>query len=1088
MAETPPTSPRPQSPARKAARGLLLVLVVAGALGMVLSIWLIIHQNRELRLTRMGSCGAPPVPDELDVPRLTPTAETAAAAIPHGPILPELRAAEREDTPPMPHGFVDLELAFTRDRAAAILAEWPAAGDGPGAPCAEVVDKAREILRLDYGLLASYAVALTALCLLVGRVFRRHQRRAWNLTTGLPAAAAVFNLVENSLLKRQLEGAYELALWTSLAGLAKLTLLAATLIGLVIVGFAWLGRRLSAPKTRTATPLDEVLAAEKRYLAQRRQNAGLPARDHQIGLALSGGGMRSATINLGVLQALARRGVLPRFDYLSTVSGGGYIGSALSSLLSINGARVDTSPDGKRGQYLFTKYDDDQKDEAWFTTEHERFPFNEQDRRGEDGRRGFGGSEQMRHLRAAGGFLVGRQQLFSLEMLRVMGAVLGGILYHLLHFGLFLVVWSAGYLWVLYQMVGDRATYLSAGQEQYRDYVKEAFGMTIPWGWEHPFFAAFVTGFVATAITLLLAQQLLLQLPDRWFLRTGLTTGHSRNVAAVYAMVVTMLVVGLGILSTWFRFELPDKLVNISIPLVSYLGGGACLGILHGWVKASRRFRRTHRSRLAAQEGAFVVIIAVSLVFVLLVLPFWAFFEDVVAYLSERPVGSLIGWLLTLLGARLFAGGEQQLDNAQGVLGRLLARFPGLRKVFLSTAVFAAVVGGWLLISVGIWKLEERYSLEPEAFRLTMLAISLILFLLSGLLNFNRLALHYFYRDRLVEAYLRTAASDLDSDGALKLLRDNEELRMRELHGRRHHNGQEDCVTSAPYHLLVTCLNLSADERPRQATRKTDQFVFSRLFCGSETTGFEKSSSYRGGATRLAEAMTISGAAASPAMGRRAFFAQSVAMTLFNVRLGQWIENPAWRGGTKPWRVSFWPPYLLKELLASCAANGRLVYLSDGGHSGDNLGIYPLLKRRCRLILAVDAEHDPRGTANSLVEALRQVQIDEGVSVDIDLAPLRPDPDSGRSPAHFVAGTIHYADEEEPGTLIVIKSSLTGDEPAMIGNYRQNNQAFPHESTGDLFFDDAQFEAYRQLGEHMVKTLLAADEVSKSAFGPPQNG
>jgi hypothetical protein len=50
-----------------------------------------------------------------------------------------------------------------------------------------------------------------------------------------------------------------------------------------------------------------------------------------LGLALSGGGIRSATINLGILQGLARRGLLPRFDYLSTVSGGGYIGSCIDS-------------------------------------------------------------------------------------------------------------------------------------------------------------------------------------------------------------------------------------------------------------------------------------------------------------------------------------------------------------------------------------------------------------------------------------------------------------------------------------------------------------------------------------------------------------------------------------------------------------------------------------------------------------------------------------------------------------------------------------------------------------------------------------
>ena len=52
-----------------------------------------------------------------------------------------------------------------------------------------------------------------------------------------------------------------------------------------------------------------------------------------IGLSFSGGGIRSATFNLGILQGLANLGLLPYFDYLSTVSGGGYIGSWLTALL-----------------------------------------------------------------------------------------------------------------------------------------------------------------------------------------------------------------------------------------------------------------------------------------------------------------------------------------------------------------------------------------------------------------------------------------------------------------------------------------------------------------------------------------------------------------------------------------------------------------------------------------------------------------------------------------------------------------------------------------------------------------------------------
>ena len=55
-----------------------------------------------------------------------------------------------------------------------------------------------------------------------------------------------------------------------------------------------------------------------------------------VGLALSGGGIRSAAVALGVLQALDERGTLKNVDYLSTVSGGGYMGSSLSATMSFS--------------------------------------------------------------------------------------------------------------------------------------------------------------------------------------------------------------------------------------------------------------------------------------------------------------------------------------------------------------------------------------------------------------------------------------------------------------------------------------------------------------------------------------------------------------------------------------------------------------------------------------------------------------------------------------------------------------------------------------------------------------------------------
>jgi len=97
--------------------------------------------------------------------------------------------------------------------------------------------------------------------------------------------------------------------------------------------------RQSTRSARRTAPrwaeLERVLRDEQEHLteardaeARRKNPLGVP-----VGLALSGGGIRSATFCLGVLQALAQRGWIRRIDYLSTVSGGGYIGSWLSACI-----------------------------------------------------------------------------------------------------------------------------------------------------------------------------------------------------------------------------------------------------------------------------------------------------------------------------------------------------------------------------------------------------------------------------------------------------------------------------------------------------------------------------------------------------------------------------------------------------------------------------------------------------------------------------------------------------------------------------------------------------------------------------------
>ena len=998
------------------------------------------------------------------------------------------------DTPPRvsPRGTLDWEFAFSGARAAHILESWRAA---LGAERLE--ETVSRSLSLDRWLIVAYFVGFTALCVLGLWAFPAGKQTLWLVICCLPLAAGVLDVVENQALRRQLDHVVQ-AVPAADAGVAaslKFALLGITVLALILVGVAWLGKWMAWPRTHKKIGEDQVLADERSYLQGRRRLAGIK-RNHAVGLALSGGGLRSATISLGALQALAREKVLPKFDYLSTVSGGGYIGSALSSLLSINASRIGSAAHHSPAQFQFGP-----TDSAWFSTEPDRVPFdpdNEAAKRRAGGYRfpfnpdneatmqragGFGGGTQMRHLRAAGKFLIPKSNPLSIAMLRVIGGVLAGILHHVVHFGFLMVSISAAYLAVIYWMVGPWATRnppLSADDvevtrllDRYAGFVKEAFGYEYPgeW-WTHPFFISAVVGFVAMALILRLWQPLAGRIHPGWFERPGDTLDGNRNQTVVLAMIVAMPLLGFGVLTTWFAAG--DKaLLNVCIPLFSYLGGGLWLGGEHAAVKINTSLRRTHRSRVAAQEGAFVTLTVVSLILVLLVLPFLVFFDEVAEELESRPLRSLFGWILTLLGARAFAGDEEG-KGAKGVIGRAVDFIPGLRKFLLSTLVVLATLGAALLICVLIWRHEPAG--HPLGTRAAIVAVALLAWWSTGWFNFNRLALHTFYRDRLTEAFLRTTAADPKSGNALVPLREGEYMQVQDLHGRGAGGRAGTCVTSAPYHLIVSCLNLTgASHFARQATRRTDQFIFSKLYCGSATSGFEETARYRGGKTRLSHAMTISGAAASPAMGKLSFFGQSLAMTLFNVRLGQWMENPSWARGTGRKRT-FWPYWLIREIFASSDADKRLLYLSDGGHSGDNLGIYPLLKRRCRLIVAVDGEYDPECSGDSLVEGLRQISIDEGIDVRIDLRSLRPDPKTGHSKAHYVTGEINYPGNQK-GWLVVVKSTLTDDEPEVVANYKRGSEEFPHETTGDLFFDDAQFEAYRRLGEHMVKTLLQSSAV-----------
>ncbi|MDZ7343448.1 MAG: hypothetical protein ONA90_02915, partial [candidate division KSB1 bacterium] len=279
--------------------------------------------------------------------------------------------------------------------------------------------------------------------------------------------------------------------------------------------------------------------------------------------------------------------------------------------------------------------------------------------------------------------------------------------------------------------------------------------------------------------------------------------------------------------------------------------------------------------------------------------------------------------------------------------------------------------------------------------------------------------------------------------------------------------------TKAPYHLINVALNLQNSDDPELRGRACDFFIFSKHFVGSVRTGFcptatmETFDRHLG----LGTAMAISGAAAAPNMGTSTIKSLVFILALLNIRLGYWLPNPFVQ--RKPWYLrgpllGVGPLFLMKEFFSKIDEKSRYVNLSDGGHI-ENLGVYELLRRRCKFIIACDGEADPDLRFASLVKLIRFARIDMGIDIEINLADLRKQ-QTRLSSQHGAMGKIHYS-KDETGYLLYIKASITGDENVYIRDYQQRHPLFPHESTADQFFDEAQFEVYRALGHHVVKKL-----------------
>lgn len=432
---------------------------------------------------------------------------------------------------------------------------------------------------------------------------------------------------------------------------------------------------------------------------------------------------------------------------------------------------------------------------------------------------------------------------------------------------------------------------------------------------------------------------------------------------------------------------------------------------------------------------------------------------------------ALLVWILHLDGSRwtanvTVAGAAAAAVAAAPTLLRFLPvlRKPAARSLTLKAALVlggVAVPVGAVLTTYGLWKLghvdadadamvvDPRHYGGPWLLGLLVLTLGLIAFLL----DINLTGPHRLYRDCLARTFVRRGPQD----GATVEL------------------AATNATGLAPYHLINAAVDLPAGHGPELRERRSDFFMFSRDWCGSPAVGYRPTSEWRAGrrAMDLSTAMAVSGAAVSPHMGLGSLPSLKALLSFLNVRLNYWIRRPGTRA------VSSVPGFacLLREMTGiGMNETAPWISLSDGGHI-ENMGVYELLRRRCKFIVSVDGEADPQSTFQGHLTLVRHARIDFGIRMEPDLRDLRPDLNSRFSQTHSMMVRVRYpATGTQPaadGLILYMKLSVTGNEAETIKRYRLLQPDFPHQTTLDQFFDEEQFEAYRQLGVHVAEGLFS---------------
>lgn len=802
---------------------------------------------------------------------------------------------------------------------------------------------------------------------------------------------------------------------------------------------------------------------EARMVHERRQTPVSPdymgtIQDSQ-GLALSGGGIRSATFNLGLLQSLAAAGQLKDFDFLSTVSGGGYVGACLGRL------------------YQRSAQENPAHNAAQTARDVERVLASDE-------------APLIRWLRDHGRYLAPqgmKDQLFAfgiyLRNLLTVHVLLGLLL--LLLFMFWGLLRSKMLQWLgAAPFFAENFTTLAQGSHS-PAWLFAAVGLSASLGcawayWMHRY--SVTTGWQQRAIAMLVLAL------SAFILYTG-TSDDRPSPTGIQSGLLAISGLSAGF-ALWLSF--------LTRPQRQEAGVSALPGADQGSLE--RAGLRNQLSRSLAQS--LQLLLALCL-FALLDEAAQRTFRFLSSAL-ELKENLLLGGGLTgalLAGLRSFAQAMAAQTNRGRHGGGPRWIRPAINTIGIALLILVAFF--WALVAVAyLYPVSSAPAalmnwpsiLEPRVLP-TLLALGLLNWIANKDLDvLNLSSLHQFYAARLTRAYLGAGnpkrgvpwSTHLATSPDLKRVDevvDGDDMLWADY--MPHENG-------GPLHLVNVTVNQTQfiADSDFQPDRKGWNLAVGPAGFNLGRSSWQEACWSHCEPTRLGTWIAASGAAFSTGAGARTVLGFSALLGLLGVRLGYW-----WRAGDNQHPRS--DPSLLKALWGEVTGQfnpdqSHYWYLSDGGHF-ENCAAYELIRRRLKRIVITDCGADPEYDFEDLANLALKVRLDFGAELtllgteDLDLVwqgrrELRalfaePSQIDDRTGPGLLLAKVTYPDDEVPSWIVIVKPRLAARLPLDLVNYALVSASFPQQTTLDQFFDESQWESTRKLGrlqgEQLVSVLLA---------------